>query len=222
MRVAFMDQALLLQFTWKAFAMLLVIVDPFAVVPVFVFLTHKESKDYRLAMARKASMIGLAILLVFAVMGDRLLDMLEISEPAFRIAGGLLLLMVAIDMVVAKQTGARAPTAEESEEAAHKNDISVFPLAVPLIAGPGGMTSVTVLMREAEKHGVMYQWSIIACIVTVIMLTYYSLKYSTYLLKLLGITGMNVLTRVFGIILAALAIQGVINGVLGVVAIAKS
>lgn len=201
-------------FFWQAFITLLVIIDPFAIVPIFAGLTRNDSHKTRLKIAKRACIIATILLLMFAFAGDKLLDMMNISEPAFRIAGGVLLFIAAIDMVVAHKTSFRTPTGDEAQEAHQKDDISVFPLAIPLIAGPGALTSTVVLMRQAEMINWMHQAVIILLLIIVLILTYISLRLSNHLMKILGVTGMNVLTRVFGIILSALAIQNIINGVI--------
>lgn len=200
-------------FLWQAFITLLVIIDPFMVVPVFIGLTKNDSSKQRQATAKKACIIAAVLLLFFGLAGDKLLDALGISQAAFRIAGGLLLLLAGIEMVMANPTNSRAPNTVEEEEASHKDDISVFPLAIPLIAGPGSMTSIVVLMREAENIGIVSQIGVITLGITVVIITYIAMRLSTKLMKLLGVTGMNVLTRVFGVIVAALATEHIVNGV---------
>lgn len=201
------------EFLWQAFVTLFVIIDPFAVVPMFVSLTRNETTVHKRRTALKATVIATVLLFIFAFIGDKLLDAMDISEPAFRIAGGFLLLLAAIEMVVARTSGIRSTTGDEDEEASHKDDISVFPLAIPLIAGPGALTSIVVLMRQAEDISMLAQTGVIAVLVVVLLITYVSLLLGDRILKILGVTGTNVLTRVFGIILAALAIQNIINGI---------
>lgn len=201
------------EFFWQAFVTLLVIIDPFAVVPAFVGLTQDmKNKAQRIKIAQRACIIASILLLIFAFIGDKLLDVMNISEPAFRIAGGFLLLIAALDMVVSRGDGFRSPTPDETEETNARNDISVFPLAIPLIAGPGALTSTVVLMRQAEDLGLWYQAGVILLIMFVLIITYISLRLSGRLMRILGVTGMNVLTRVFGIILAALAVQNMLTG----------
>lgn len=208
----FMDQ-----FLWQSFVTLLVVVDPFLVIPAFLALTRNDTVINKRKTATKACLIGAAILVIFAFLGDKLLDVMSISEPAFRIAGGFLLLLVAIDMVVAKShSGLVSTTGDEEEEALHREDVSVFPLAIPLIAGPGALTSIVVLMRQAETLSSAMPLYVIGIALVVIGMTYICLLMSEYLMKILGITGNNVLTRVFGIILAALAVQGMIHGITAV------
>ncbi|WP_032112843.1 MarC family protein [Candidatus Paracaedibacter symbiosus] len=200
-------------FLWQAFVTLFVIIDPFAVLPMFIALTRNESIAHKRRTALKASVIATILLLIFAFSGDKLLDAMGISEPAFRIAGGFLLLLAAIEMVVAKSSGIRSTTGDEAAEAAHRDDISVFPLAIPLIAGPGALTSIVVLMRQAEEINFLAQLGVIIILIVVLLITYLSLLIGDRILKILGVTGTNVLTRVFGIILAALAVQNMLNGI---------
>lgn len=202
------------QFLWQTFVTLFVIIDPFAVIPMFVALTRNETKTHKCRTALKSTTIATIVLLSFAFIGDKLLDAMSISEPAFRIAGGFLLLLAAIEMVVARSSGIRSTTGDETEEAAHRDDISVFPLAIPLIAGPGALTSVVVLMRQAEAMTLTAQLGVVVILMGVLLFTYLCLLASDRLMKLLGVTGTNVLTRVFGIILAALAVQNMINGLI--------
>lgn len=202
------------EFLWQAFVTLFVIIDPFAVIPVFVGLTQNSSQAYKRRTALKASVIATILLLAFAFIGDKLLDAMSISEPAFRIAGGFLLLLAAIEMVVAQTSGGmRSTTGDEDEETTHREDISVFPLAIPLIAGPGALTSIVVLMRQAQEMSYVAQSGVLGILVIVLLITYLSLLVGDRILKLLGVTGTHVLTRVFGIILAALAVQNMINGI---------
>lgn len=204
-------------FLWQAFVTLFVIIDPLAVLPMFIALTRNESIAHKRRTALKASVIATILLLTFAFIGDKLLDAMGISEPAFRIAGGFLLLLAAIEMVIAKTSGIRSTTGDEAAEAAHRDDISVFPLAIPLIAGPGGLTSIVVLMRQAEGISFLAELGVIIILIVVLLITYLSLLVGDRILRILGVTGTNVLTRVFGIILAALAIQNIITGVTVVV-----
>lgn len=204
-------------FLWQSFVTLLVIIDPFMIVPVFIGLTRNDSSLKRERIARKTCVIAMILLVFFALAGDYLLDVMGISEPAFRIAGGFLLLLAGIEMVMAKSTGSRTPTNAEEKEAIDRDDISVFPLAIPLIAGPGSMTSIVVLMREAEHRGATVEMGVILIAIFVLFLTYIAMRMAERLMKLLGVTGMNVLTRVFGVIVAALATQYIVHGVTAVV-----
>jgi multiple antibiotic resistance protein len=151
------------------------------------------------------------VLVVFAVSGDVFLRSLGITLPALRIAGGALLFLLSIDMVFARSSGLRATTAGEEAEAAHKADIAVFPLAIPLIAGPGAITS-TVLLMGRYAGAPAYQVAVVAVLLFVLMLNLGVLLAAARLMRVFGVTGVNVVTRVFGIILAALAVQFMLDG----------
>ena len=190
---------------------LLVVVDPVGIAPIFAALTHGESAATRRRMAFRGTLIAGTILVVFVLVGDTLLSALGIGMPAFQIAGGLLLFFLAVDMVFARQSGIRSTTEREQREAATKKDISVFPLAIPLIAGPGAMT--TVLLTVGEQGGdPMVIGTVLAVLFVVLSLTLASLLFATRIMDFMGETGANVVSRVLGVILAALAVQIVLNG----------
>lgn len=194
------------------FIVLLVVVDPVGVTPVFGALTRGGGELHRRRMAVKGTLLAAGILLIFALIGDWLLTTLGITLPAFKIAGGMLLFLIAIDMVFARQSGGRSATGREQEEARHKEDISVFPLAFPLIAGPGALT--TILLMVGESHGnPLYFISMIGVLLVILLLTLVCLLMAGRLMKLLGETGANVMDRLFGVILAALAVQFVLDGI---------
>jgi multiple antibiotic resistance protein len=162
-------------------------------------------------MAIRGVLIAGVILIVFGLLGDALLRSLGVGLPAFQIAGGLLLFLLAVEMVFARHSGIRAATPREQKEAAHRRDVSVFPLAIPLIAGPGALT--TVLLRVGESgDDPLAIGLVLAVIVVVLMLALASLLTATRILKLMGETGANVVSRVLGVVLAALAVQYVLNG----------
>jgi multiple antibiotic resistance protein len=190
---------------------LFVVLDPVGTAVMFVALTPRVSSPHRRAMAMRGSVIATAIMLVFAFAGQTALAMMGITVAAFRIAGGLLLFLLATDMVFALHSGIRSTTGAEEEEASHSRDISVFPLAIPLLAGPGALTTVMLLMGSAvtwQGHGL-----VLAALVTDMALAAAALLAAAYVARLLGVTGANVVTRVLGVVLAALATQFAIDGV---------
>ncbi|MGH8371216.1 MAG: MarC family protein [Gammaproteobacteria bacterium] len=194
------------------FIVLFVVMDPIGVTPMFGTLTRGGGDLHRRRMAFKGVMLAAGILLVFAFIGDWLLHTLGISIPAFKIAGGILLFLIAIDMVFARQSGGRSTTEPEQQEARYKEDISVFPLAFPLIAGPGALT--TILLIVGEAHGsAWYFLSMIIVLLLVLAITLLCLLGAGRLMKLMGETGANVMDRLFGVILAALAVQFVVDGI---------
>ncbi|MBM3600435.1 MAG: NAAT family transporter [Alphaproteobacteria bacterium] len=200
------------EFVVSTFVTLLIIIDPLAVSPVFLGMTRHATSAQKRAMALKGTLIAGGILLVFALAGAWLLKTLGIGMPAFRIAGGVLLFLIAVDMVLARQSGIRSTTPPENEEADHKEDISVFPLAIPLIAGPGAMTTVMLLMSRTEGDH-LRQAIVLGVLVIVLATTFVCLVGAGQLARLLGVTGTNVINRVLGIVLAALAVQFILDGI---------
>ena len=198
-------------FLYKTFIALFVVIDPFAIIPVFIGYTLNDSKMARHKTALKATLIASIVLLIFALTGESFLEFLGISHGSFRIAGGILLFFTGLDMVIAKNSGIRSTTEQEHKEAVAKSDISVFPLAIPLIAGPGALTTLVISMGEVEGM-LFYEVSIVMTLLITLFLTYLCLISSTLIFKVLGVTGTNVLTRIFGIIIAALAIEYIVKG----------
>jgi multiple antibiotic resistance protein len=195
-----------------SFVTFFVVLDPVAVAPLFIALTAGYGDAERRAAAGKGTFIAAITLLVFAVGGEFFLRGLGIGLPAFRIAGGALLFLLAIEMLFAHQSGLRSTTSGEESEAARRSDISVFPLAIPLIAGPGAMTSA-ILLVGLHRGDLLAQGAVIAVMFFVLSLTFGMLRLSSRIMGLLGVTGVNVVSRVFGSVLAALAAQYVIDGI---------
>ena len=196
---------------FSAFVTLVIVVDPIGNAPIFTALTHNMAPAYRRRMAIRGIVIATAILVMFLLFGGWLLETLGIGIAAFRIAGGILLFLLAIDMVFARQSGLRSTTVQEQQEAEHKRDVSVFPLAFPLIAGPGALT--TVLLMNSPRPEFSILTGLLAVLLLVLGLTLISLLCADHIMRLLGETGTNVITRLMGLILAALAVQYVLDGV---------
>lgn len=194
------------------FIVLFVVIDPIGLAPIFGALTRGGSVSYQRRMAVKGVLLATGILFMFAFTGEYLLDALGISVPAFRIAGGILLFLVAIDMVFARQSGLRSTTVREQEEARFREDISVFPLAFPLLAGPGGLTTILLLVGDARGDST-YFWAILGVLALVLLIALIALFLAGPLMRLLGETGANVIDRLLGVILSALAVQFVVDGV---------
>lgn len=195
----------------STFVTLFVVIDPVGIAAIFTALVRMSDEAFQRKMAIRGTAIASTIIFTFFLVGDKLLTMVAVGIPAFRIAGGILLFLLAIDMVFARQTGLRSTTVKEQEEAEHKNDISVFPLAFPLIAGPGALTTV-LLMSTSTEETIMFVW-IGAIIALVLLLTLLSLLFASKITRLLGETGANVVSRLLGLILAALAVQYIIDGI---------
>ena len=194
------------------FVALIVVVDPLGVAPMFIGLTGGATPAARRRIAIRATLIAGLVLFAFGAFGGPMLRALGVGLPAFRIAGGILLLLAAIDMLFARPSGLRATTASEDQEAIQRADVSVFPLAIPLIAGPGAIT--TVMLQVSAAHAAPRDLAILAATLAVVLaLSLLSMLFSALLMRLLGITGINVVGRVLGIVLAALAVQLVIDGI---------
>jgi len=200
-----------------AFVTFFVVIDPVGVTPLFVGLTAHAEAGERRRLAVRGVVIAAIVLVVFAFAGEPLLAALGIGLPAFRIAGGVLLLLLAVDMVMARQSGLRTTTPGEDRESGRRDDISVFPLAIPLIAGPGALTSVVLLMAAATGD-VPRQIGVVAVLAAVLLIALLCLLLAGQLMRLLGVTGVNVVTRVAGIVTAALAVQFIVDGALAVLA----
>ncbi len=194
-----------------SFILLFVVVDPIGLAPLFAALTQDATPLQRRRIAVRGVLIAGGILLVFVILGDALLRALGIGLAAFQIAGGVLLFLLAVDMLFARHSGLRSTTEREQKEAERKKDISVFPLAIPLIAGPGALTTVLLMVGEQGDNPVVVG-AALAVVVLVLAVTLASLLFAARVLRVIGETGANVVSRVFGVVLAALAAQYILDG----------
>jgi len=149
--------------------------------------------------------------LFFGFLGNQLLDLFGITLPALRTAGGILLMLIAIDMVFARHSGGTGTTDEEEKESRHRHDISVFPLAMPLLAGPGSISAVILLTTGAKSD--FEFWMVLAALISILFITWITLLLAIPIQRLLGLTGLAVVSRIVGILLAALAVQFVFDGI---------
>jgi multiple antibiotic resistance protein len=196
-----------------AFVALFVVVGPLEAAPVFLALTKRLNPAQRRRTAWLATAIAAGVLLAFALGGGRALAGIGISMPAFRVAGGILLLLVAVDFLFARASGLSSITAREEAEAKDAaHEIAVFPIAIPLLAGPGAMTGVVLLM-DAAGGSLAAQAGVIAILALVMALTLAILWLAEAIVRAIGIIGLNVVSRVAGILLAALAVQFILDGV---------
>ena len=194
-----------------ALATLFATVGPLDVGVIFASLTAQQKARQRARTALTGAAVAAGILLAFAFFGEGMLALFGISLAALRIAGGILLLLIAIDMVFGRQSGATSTTPDEAAEALASTDVSVFPLATPLIAGPGAMGAVILLMAEAEGDALAGAM-VVGAILAIVALCLASMLLAAQLQRLLGRTGVQVIARVFGVILAALAVQFMLDG----------
>jgi multiple antibiotic resistance protein len=199
-----------LEFVFNSFVTLLVVVDPLGLAPIFAALTQGYPEKRKRKAAIRGTVLGAAILFLFALAGDALLEALGIGIPAFRIAGGILLFLLALDMIFASPGGLRSKTIREQVEESYEQDISVFPLAIPLLAGPGAIT--TVLLYTGERSASELA-AFMAVLLAILLLTLAALLLAPRIMRLFGETGANVLSRVLGVLLAALAVQFVLDGI---------
>lgn len=197
-----------------ALVTLLVTVGPLDTAALFAVLTAREGPEQRRRLALRGVTVASVVLAGFALGGAALFKLLGIGMPAFRLAGGFLLLLVSVDLVFAHPTGLSSITTAEAREAEEPHDISVFPLAIPLIAGPGSLTALVLLMGPPP-----WAWTtaapVLAALAIVMAATLACLLLAGQLIRVLRLTGVNVVARVSGVVLAALAMQFVLDGLKG-------
>lgn len=199
----------------KFFVVFFVVVEPVSLLPLFVSLTEGASEKYRRRMARKAVLLSGAILLAFSLAGASFLEVMGISLEAFRIFGGLLLFLIALEMVFARESGTRTSSREQAESR-QRADISVFPLAFPFIAGPGALATILLWFGPVSITAKPLHWAaLFASVLAVLVIAYVFMRLAGRLMNVIGVTGANVSSRLLGVILGALAVQFVIDGLKG-------
>ncbi|MFY9720026.1 MAG: MarC family protein [Candidatus Cybelea sp.] len=198
------------RFVATAFATAFTIIDPIGMIPMTLGATVRDLPKRRNQIIDQAVTVAAVVILFMGVVGRLILDYLGITLPAFTIAGGILLFLIAIDMLFARPTGAKRTEAEEREAAMNENP-AVFPLAVPMIAGPGTIATVLLLVNLARGDRVDLIIVALAYAVA-LFVTWLCMRASTMLMRVIGTTGIHVVSRLLGIILAALAVQFVLNG----------
>ena len=194
----------------SAFITFFVVIDPPGCAPIYASLTKGANATQRRNMALRAVMVASGILLVFALFGEQLLGALHIELNSFRIAGGIMLFLIAIDMVFEKRTSRREERAQKIIDTPEIEDVSVFPMAMPMIAGPGSIASVMLLM--SQNSGIDRAGVILAALGAVLALTLLALLAAGPIMRVLGANAEAVITRLLGVLLGALAAQFVIDG----------
>ena len=197
----------------SAFITLFVVIDPPGCAPIYAGLTHGATSAQRTSMAIRACVIAAVILLIFALFGEQLLGALHIELDSFRIAGGLMLFWIAFEMVFEKRTKRREERAEKVAATPEIEDVSVFPMAMPMLAGPGAIAAVMLLMNNAQ--GTQQSLVVLGALIFVLVLTMLALIAAGPLMKLFGTRVEAVITRLLGVLLAALAAQYIIDGLRG-------
>ena len=194
----------------SAFITLFVVIDPPGCAPIFAGLTKSGGAAHRRAMAIRSTLVASAIMFVFALFGEKLLHTLGISLDAFRIAGGIMLFLIALEMVFERRTERRETRAAEVSQGPDVEDISIFPMAIPMIAGPGSIATIMLLMSRSD--GIAQSLVVLGALSAVLILTLLSLLAAGPIMRVLGPKLEAMITRVLGVILGALATQFVIDG----------
>ena len=198
---------------FKFFVVFFVVVEPISLIPLFAGLTEGATESYQKNMAGKAAVIAFGICVLFAVAGARFLEVMGIELSSFRIAGGTLLFLISLEMVFARTSGTRSTTPER-EESLKRDDISVFPLAFPFIAGPGALATILLTAGEVSGKPVLFV-GFLGVVTLVLVICWLLMLAAPRLMNVLGVTGANVMSRLSGVVLAALAVQFIVDGIRG-------
>ncbi len=185
------------------------VVDPIGVVPIFIAMTHGDPPEKMRDTAGRASLVAAGLLIFFALCGTFLFKVVGVSLSAFRVAGGIVLLITALDMLRARQSETRT-SPEEAQEATGKEDVAIVPLAIPLLAGPGAIATVMVLMSRAS--GVVSVLAVLLSILLTMVGSYFLLRGASLVQRVLGQSGVAIFQRVMGLLLAAIAVQFIAEG----------
>lgn len=197
-------------FAFLSFLSLLVVIDPMGLVPPFLAMTAHDEPEDRVRMARSACRVAFGILLVFLLFGRWILQFLNLSLEAFQIAGGIVLMIIALDMLRARPTGVRQSN-EEKEAGADKDDIAITPLAIPLLAGPGSITTVVLFAQSSASP---WHFAILVANLFIVMwVSYGMLRYAALKSLNISVILLKVMTRLMGLLLAAISVQFVLSGI---------
>jgi multiple antibiotic resistance protein len=206
-----LSQAPIVRFSVLALSSIFFLVDPFAAIPSFLAITHEAEPARRRRMARKGALTCFIVLTSFAVAGQLIFRLFGITLPAFEIAGGLILLLIGLDMLEARRSRTQETTGD-TEEAAAKEDAGIVPLGIPMLAGPGAISSVMVLVGQVPR---LWDWemgAILGSIAFTALVSYWVLAGADRVRRVLGETGIRILVRIMGLLLVALAMQYFVNG----------
>jgi len=198
-------------FAIYSFTALFIIVNPIASVPIFMAMTERFKKEHRKVMVRRAVLIAAVVLIFFTYTGNAVFNLLGVEIYSFRIAGGILLFIIAIEMLFGKRSRTESSAEEEEEAIKQRDDVTVTPLAIPLLTGPGAITTGIVLINNAK--GPADQIALLINILLVFLLSYIILSRSERVFDALGNTGTRVIVRIMGLLLASIAVQFIITGI---------
>lgn len=203
-----LPQGELVEYVLLAVSSLFLIMDPIALIPTFLAITHKDSPAQRIHMAKLACLVAAGVLMTFAYVGQKLFALLGITLPAFKIAGSIVLLLIALDMLRARRSRVQE-TVEETDAASAKEDIAITPLAVPMLAGPGAIS--TAILLESQAKGAAQEVALSFCIILVCALSYLVLRLAAHGAAWISPIAMKIVTRIMGLLLAAVAIQFILD-----------
>lgn len=196
----------------SAFTAIFSIVNPISGVMAFVSITSHMSQEDRSYVAKRSVVIALLIAVIFAISGEYILRFFSITADSLRVAGGILLFLVAIDMLFARTTR-ESITSEELSAAAHRENVSVFPMAMPMLTGPGAITTILLYTNPKDGASLQIKTVVIAAILLTFIITYLIFRFSDYFNKVVGMTGMLVMTRLMGLFLGAIAVSFISEGI---------
>ena len=199
----------LLTFSLLSLSAIFFVVDPMGVIPIFIAMTRNDSLEKKRDMAKRASIAAFFILTTFAVAGTLIFKVFGVTLGAFKVAGGVLLLLTSIEMLRAQQVRTRTSTEEEAE-GAQKEDVAIFPLAIPLLAGPGAIATVMAVMGRAGR--ILFAVPVVLSIAVTCVASYLMLLAADRIQRWMGVTGLNVMNRVIGLIIGAIAVQFMFDG----------
>src|SRR5436309_10585992 len=199
-----------LSFSLLSLSAIFFVVDPMGAIPIFIAMTRNDPPEKRRDMARRAAIAAFFVLTTFAVAGTLIFKVFGVTLGAFKVAGGVLLLLTSIEMLRAQPQRSRG-TPEETQEGFEKEDVAIFPLAIPLLAGPGSIATVTALMGRAGSP--IFMLPVVMAIAVTCFASYLMLCAAGRISRLLGVTGITVMNRVIGLIIGAIAIQFVFDGI---------
>jgi len=199
-----------LTFSLFSLSAIFFVVDPMGAIPIFMAMTRNDPPEKRRSMARRAAIVAFFVLTLFAVAGTVIFKVFGVTLGAFKVAGGILLLLTSIEMLRAQPQRTRV-TPEEERAGAEKEDVAIFPLAIPLLAGPGSIATVTALMGKAGRKA--FAIPVILSIAVTCLASFWMLVASDRISRVLGVTGLSVMNRVIGLIIGALAVQFMFDGV---------
>ncbi len=193
----------------RIFVAIFIIVDPIGLLPLFIALTHNYSKNRIKHTVWLACLTSAFVLIIFSLAGNIILEFFGVTIPAFRIAGGIIIFIIAVEMLQVKRTRLKT-TPEEEEKGLEQEEVGIVPIGIPMLAGPGAITTVIVFTSSSQQHNI---YITIAAIMLTLFLAFFILKQAVFIHRILGPTGLNIFTRLMGLILAVISVQFVMDGI---------